>query len=72
VVYAGPDQGTLGARIRGARLVPYQAVIGEREASGGLAAVRLRDGRQVGPLGAAELVRRIAERSAARGTALWE
>ncbi|WP_063753247.1 threonine--tRNA ligase, partial [Streptomyces resistomycificus] len=41
---AGPGQGTLGARIREARLVPYQAVVGEREAEDGLAAVRLRDG----------------------------
>ncbi|WP_055725370.1 threonine--tRNA ligase, partial [Streptomyces niveiscabiei] len=59
VAYAGPDQGTLGARIRAARLVPYQAVIGEREASAGRAAVRLRDGRQVGEVAPAELVRRI-------------
>ncbi|WP_416975913.1 threonine--tRNA ligase [Streptomyces sp. 4F14] len=72
VAYAGPDQGTLGARVRGARLVPYQAVIGEREAAAGRAAVRLRDGRQAGELDPAELVRRIAGRVAARGTGLWE
>ncbi|MGJ5897704.1 threonine--tRNA ligase [Streptomyces sp. V2] len=72
VAYAGPDQGTLGARIRAARLVPYQAVIGEREASAGRAAVRLRDGRQVGEVAPAELVRRIGGRVAARGMGLWE
>jgi threonyl-tRNA synthetase len=28
---AGPELGTLGSRIRSSRLVPYQAVIGERK-----------------------------------------
>jgi threonyl-tRNA synthetase len=69
---AGPDHGTLGARVRAARLVPYQAVIGEREADGGLAAVRLRDGRRPGALPVEEVLSRIAARVAARGTALWE
>jgi threonyl-tRNA synthetase len=69
---AGPDRGTLGARIRAARLVPYQAVIGAREADGGLVALRLRDGRRPGGLPGAELLRRIGERVRARGTALWE
>ncbi|MEV6762486.1 threonine--tRNA ligase [Streptomyces sp. NPDC051105] len=68
---AGPGQGSLGARVRDGRLVPYQAVIGEREAEAGLAALRLRDGRRVGALPVAELVRRIGERVAGRGTALW-
>ncbi|WP_328480831.1 threonine--tRNA ligase [Streptomyces sp. NBC_00377] len=68
---AGPERGSLGARVRAARLVPYRAVIGEREARGGLAAVRLRDGRRPGALSADELVRRIGERAAARGTGLW-
>ncbi|MFF7354934.1 MULTISPECIES: threonine--tRNA ligase [Streptomyces] len=69
---AGPGQGTLGARIRAARLVPYQAVIGAREAADGLAAVRLRDGRRPGELPVPELLARIAARVAARGTALWD
>ncbi|MFS4093387.1 threonine--tRNA ligase [Streptomyces sp. AF1A] len=68
---AGPGQGTLGARIRAARLVPYQAVIGAREAGAGRAAVRLRDGRRPGELPVPELLSRIAERVSARGTALW-
>jgi threonyl-tRNA synthetase len=69
---AGLDQGTLGARIRAARLVPYQAVIGQREAAGDLAAPRLRDGRQPGALPTTELLRRIGDRVASRGTDLWE
>ncbi|OIK05406.1 threonine--tRNA ligase [Streptomyces monashensis] len=68
----GPEEGTLGARIRGARLVPYQAVVGASEAAEGLAAVRLRDGRRPGQVPVSELLRRIAGRVAARGSALWE
>ncbi|MEV6541033.1 threonine--tRNA ligase [Streptomyces sp. NPDC051665] len=68
---AAPDQGTLGARIRAARLVPYQAVIGEREAADDLVAVRLRDGRRIEPLAPAELLHHIGARVEARGTALW-
>lgn len=64
-------EGSLGARIRAARLVPYQAVIGAREADAGLVAVRLRDGRRVDPLPAAELLGRIADRAEARGAGLW-
>lgn len=71
---AGPEHGTLGARVRAARLVPYQAVIGEREAAadGDLVAVRLRDGRRPGAVPGAELVARIAARVAARGSELWD
>ncbi|CAL9467967.1 Threonine--tRNA ligase 1 [Streptomyces sp. enrichment culture] len=69
---AGPGRGTLGARVRAARLVPYQAVIGEREAAGDLVAVRLRDGRRPGGVAGAELLRRVAERARDRGGELWE
>ncbi|AVV41756.1 threonine--tRNA ligase [Streptomyces sp. ID05-04B] len=69
---AGPEQGSLGARVRAARLAPYQAVIGEREARAERAALRLRDGRRPGELPVGDLVGRIVERAAARGTALWE
>ncbi|MDC0770491.1 threonine--tRNA ligase [Streptomyces sp. HD] len=67
---AGPEHGTLGARIRAARRVPYQAVIGEREAAadGDVAAVRLRGGRMPGIMPGAELVARITECVAARGS----
>ncbi|MFI9343301.1 threonine--tRNA ligase [Streptomyces sp. NPDC052773] len=68
----GPVEGSLGARIRAARLVPYQAVIGAREAGDGLAAVRLRDGRRPGALPVDDLLRRVAARVAARGAGLWD
>ncbi|MEV4112511.1 threonine--tRNA ligase [Nonomuraea sp. NPDC049695] len=45
---APADRGSLGARIRAHRLVPYQLVVGAREAASGGAAVRLRDGSQAG------------------------
>ncbi|HWM04684.1 MAG TPA: threonine--tRNA ligase [Actinophytocola sp.] len=58
---AAPDRGTLGARVRQHRLVPVQAVIGEREAADGTVSLRLRDGRRVGPLPVADAVGRINE-----------
>ncbi|MFI9170732.1 threonine--tRNA ligase [Streptomyces lincolnensis] len=67
----GPGDGTLGARIRAARLVPYQAVIGEREAEGDEAAVRLRDGRKPGAVAVDGLLRRISDVVGARGAELW-
>jgi threonyl-tRNA synthetase len=56
---AGPDRGTLGARIRQARLVPYQAVIGAKEAVQDQVAVRLRDGRRLDPQPADDFLARI-------------
>ena len=41
-----PERGSLGARIRQARLVPYQAVVGAKEAASDELALRLRDGRR--------------------------
>ncbi|GII03884.1 threonine--tRNA ligase [Planobispora takensis] len=61
---SGPERGTLGARIRDHRLVPYQAVIGSREAAAGLVALRLRDGSRREPLPVAEAVA-LAGREAA-------
>ena len=69
---AGPEQGTLGARIRAARLVPYQAVIGPREAAAGLVSLRLRDGRRPDPLPAADALARISALAAAHSPELWE
>jgi threonyl-tRNA synthetase len=71
-VVARAESGSLGARIRASRLVPYQAVIGAREAAAGQAALRLRDGRQVPARPAGEVVARIGERVAAHGTELWQ
>ncbi|MEU7006980.1 threonine--tRNA ligase [Streptomyces sp. NPDC046332] len=69
---AGPDRGSLGARVRAARLVPYQAVIGAREAADGLVALRLRDGRRLAPLPADEVLRRIECLVGAHSAVLWD
>ncbi|MBQ0884323.1 threonine--tRNA ligase [Streptomyces sp. RM72] len=69
---ADPERGSLGARVRAARKVPYQAVIGAREArDGGLVDVRLRDGRRPGRLPGTELLHHITARTKARGPELW-
>jgi threonyl-tRNA synthetase len=49
VEVAHADEGSLGARIRENRLVPFQAVIGAREAAEDLVAVRLRSGERLDP-----------------------
>ncbi|MFG2794418.1 threonine--tRNA ligase [Streptomyces sp. NPDC048419] len=69
--YAGPGEGSLGARIRAARLVPYQAVIGEKESGGDLAAVRLRDGRRPGAVAVEDLLERVGACARARDGELW-
>ncbi|KIF74313.1 threonyl-tRNA synthetase [Streptomyces sp. 150FB] len=68
----GPEHGTLGARVRAARLVPYQAVIGAREAAGDLAALRLRDGRRLDALPADEILARVGALVGAHSTDLWD
>jgi len=69
---AEPDSGTLSRRIRSARRVPYQAVIGEREAAAGQVAIRLRDGRRLPPLPADAALAGIAVHVAAHRTDLWD
>jgi threonyl-tRNA synthetase len=68
---SSPEQGSLGARIRSHRLVPYQAVIGAREAAAGEVALRLRDGRRLPPMAAAAAIGRIGELAARTSTELW-
>lgn len=68
---SGPERGSLGARIREARLVPYQAVIGPEEALDGLASLRLRDGRRLAPQPVEEALALIAALIDAHSTALW-
>jgi threonyl-tRNA synthetase len=68
---AGPERGTLGARVREARLVPGQAVIGAREAAEGLVALRLRDGTRLDPRPANEVLARIAALVEAHSIELW-
>ncbi|MEU0530107.1 threonine--tRNA ligase [Amycolatopsis tolypomycina] len=41
------SEGSLGARIRDGRLVPFQAVLGPREVAAGQLSLRLRDGRRL-------------------------
>ncbi|MEY9950206.1 threonine--tRNA ligase [Kitasatospora sp. GAS1066B] len=69
---ADPEEGSLGARIRAARLVPYQAVIGGREAVAGSVALRLRDGRRPAELPVAGAVARIRQAVVARRIELWD
>ncbi|MFI6864447.1 threonine--tRNA ligase [Streptomyces sp. NPDC050421] len=69
---SGRERGSLGARIRAARLVPYQAVVGAAEAADDLVALRLRDGRRLDPLPAPEVLERIGALVAAHSTDLWE
>ncbi|GGN01848.1 threonyl-tRNA synthetase [Actinoplanes campanulatus] len=52
--------GSVGARIRECRKVPYLAVIGAREAADGSVALRLRDGRQLAPMPAAAAIELIS------------
>ena len=68
---ARPESGSLGARIRLHRLVPYQAVIGAREAVAGEAALRLRDGQHVPARPVGEVLAGIGERVAVHSTRLW-
>jgi len=63
--------GSLGARIRAHRLVPYQAVIGEAEAAAGHVSVRLRDGRKLPPMPAAQALTRIVHQISGRTPQVW-
>jgi len=64
--------GSLAARIRAHKLVPYQVVIGPAEAGAGEASVRLRDGRKLPAMAAAEVLAGIGLRVRARDVGLWE
>ena len=68
----GPEHGGLGARIRTARLVPYQAVIGAKEAVEDRIALRLRDGRRLDALPANEVLARVHALVGAHSTELWD
>ena len=52
-------EGSLGARIRDGRLVPFQAVVGPREVAAGQLSVRLRDGSRFDAAPAEEVLARI-------------
>jgi threonyl-tRNA synthetase len=69
---AAPDQGSLGARVRAARLVPYQAVVGPREAAADLIALRLRDGRRLDARPSGEVLHRIERQIVSRSVDLLD
>ena len=52
--------------------MPYQAVIGAKEAADDLVALRLRDGRRLDPLPAAEVLSRVGALVGAHSTDLWD
>jgi threonyl-tRNA synthetase len=68
----GVERGSLGARIREARLAPYQAVVGAKEVANEELAVRLRDGRRLDPMPVDEALGRIGGLVGARSLELWE
>lgn len=63
--------GSLAARVRASRTVPYQAVIGPREAAGDMVALRLRDGRRLQAQPSEQMLRRIAGLIHERSADLW-
>jgi len=64
--------GSLAARIRSHKLVPYQAVIGPAEVAARAVALRLRDGRKLPSMSSAEAMARIVGRVRAHEAELWE
>jgi threonyl-tRNA synthetase len=66
------SEGSLAARIRAHRLVPYQVVIGKAEAAAGEVALRLRGGRQLPSMSSAEALARVGRQAGARAVELWE
>ena len=65
------SEGSLAARIREHRLVPYQLVIGKAEAAADQASIRLRDGRKLPPMPMAEALARIDCEVAKCSPQLW-
>jgi threonyl-tRNA synthetase len=65
------SEGSLGARIRAHRLVPYQAVIGASEATAGEASIRLRGGQQLARMNVAAALAHIGSQVKAHAVELW-
>ncbi|MEV6279500.1 threonine--tRNA ligase [Nocardia sp. NPDC051832] len=65
------ESGSLGARIRESRLVPYHLILGPAETANGGVAVRLRDGRRLPAQPAHDAVARIRATVENRDTRLW-
>ncbi|MVU83597.1 threonine--tRNA ligase [Nocardia sp. ET3-3] len=71
VEVVGAEAGSLGARIREKRLVPYQFVVGPAETANGEVAVRLRDGRKLPAQPAANAIARVRGLIESHDTRLW-
>ncbi len=71
VEVAGAEQDSVGARINAARPAPYVGVVGPREAAADEVALRLRDGRRLDPLPAAEAIARLAAHVSTHSADLW-
>jgi len=65
------SDGTLGARIRAHKRVPYQAVIGPTEAASGETSVRLRTGKRLPAMSAADALAKINCQIAKHTPQLW-
>ena len=65
------SDGSLGARIRAHKLVPYLAVIGPAEAAAGEVSMRLRGGQRLPQMSVAEALARIDSQVKAHTTELW-
>ncbi|WP_374122034.1 threonine--tRNA ligase [Frankia sp. AiPa1] len=63
---AAPDRGSLGARIRAARNIPYQAILGPAEIVTGQVALRRRDGHRLAPEPAEAALARVRADTMAR------
>jgi threonyl-tRNA synthetase len=66
------SDGSLGARIRAHKLVPYQAVIGAAEAAAGAASIRLRGGQRLPQMSVGEALARIHIQVKAHTVELWD
>jgi threonyl-tRNA synthetase len=71
VEVVGAGDGSLGARIRQSRLVPYIAVVGQKEAESGQVSLRLRGGRQVAMVSTEDALGKILARVHSRTAELW-
>jgi threonyl-tRNA synthetase len=69
---AGAERGSLASRIRDARLVPYLAILGAREAAAGRVALRLRGGRRLPALPVASAIAGITGQVNAHSPDLWD
>ena len=65
------SDGSLGARIRAHRLVPYQAVIGASEAAAGEVSIRLRGGQRLPATSVKEAIAKIDRQVRANTVELW-